>query len=149
MLLLSMEAPEPRDDSVYVRATKVFSPVLKDGQWLRFHLTANPVKTIRDGDGRLNRRGEIKSCRVPLIQADQQEKWLRRKLGGVAKIHTVEISTQQPLYFRTKGSIGKIVPVLYEGVLIVEDPNGLLERVRQGLGAAKAFGCGLLSLAPA
>lgn len=149
VLLQSPEAPVAGDDGVTVLATKPFAPALKEGQWLRFHLTANPVKTIKDSSGRLNRRGEPKSCRVPLVRTDQQEAWLRRKLEGAAKVRAVDIAARQPLYFRRQGDVGKIVPVRFEGILSVDDPQRLLELVRHGIGPAKAFGCGLLSLAPA
>jgi CRISPR system Cascade subunit CasE len=86
---------------------------------------------------------------VPLIRTDQQEAWLRRKLEGAAKVRAVDIAARQPLYFRRQGDVGKIVPVRFEGILSVDDPQRLLELVRHGIGPAKAFGCGLLSLAPA
>jgi CRISPR system Cascade subunit CasE len=41
------------------------------------------------------------------------------------------------------------VPVLFEGVLRVNDPAKLIEAVRNGIGSAKGYGFGLLSLAPA
>jgi CRISPR system Cascade subunit CasE len=149
VLLQSSDAPVASADGANVLAMKTFAPVLKEGQWLRFHLTANPVKTIKDREGRQDKRGEPKSCRVPLIRAEQQEEWLRRKLDGAAKLHVVEIATREPLYFRRKGDIGKIVPVRFEGILIVQNRERFLDLVRQGIGPAKAFGCGLLSLAPA
>jgi CRISPR system Cascade subunit CasE len=37
---------------------------------------------------------------------------------------------------------------LFEGVLEVEDPDRLREAIAAGIGPAKAFGCGLLSIAP-
>src|SRR5690606_18514420 len=108
VLLQSSDVPMASDDGVTVLATKPFAPTLREGQWLRFHLKVNPVKTIKDRSGRQNRRGEPKSCRVPLIRADHQEEWLRRKLEGAAKVHMVEMATGQPLYFRRKGEVGKI-----------------------------------------
>jgi CRISPR system Cascade subunit CasE len=149
VLLQSSDAPVASDDGVHVLAMKTFAPVLKEGQWLRFHLTANPIKTIKDREGRQDNRGEPKSCRVPLIRVEQQEEWLRRKLDGAANLQAVEIGARQPLYFRRKGDVGKIVPVRFEGVLIVKNAPRLIELVRHGIGPAKAFGCGLLSLAPA
>jgi CRISPR-associated protein Cas6/Cse3/CasE subtype I-E len=38
--------------------------------------------------------------------------------------------------------------VQFDGYLQVIDPDKLLTALRQGIGPAKAFGCGLLSLAP-
>lgn len=37
---------------------------------------------------------------------------------------------------------------LFEGMLEVEDPDRLREAIAAGIGPAKAFGCGLLSIAP-
>jgi len=42
---------------------------------------------------------------------------------------------------------GKIQPVRFQGVLKVEEPEAVMELVQNGIGPAKAFGCGLLSLA--
>ncbi len=44
---------------------------------------------------------------------------------------------------------GDLSPVLYEGSLTVIDSQKLTQLIRQGIGPAKAFGCGLLSLARA
>ena len=41
-----------------------------------------------------------------------------------------------------------IEAVRFEGTLIVNDPTVLVSAVRSGIGPGKAFGCGLLSLAP-
>lgn len=39
--------------------------------------------------------------------------------------------------------------ILYEGILEVADPERFATAVRQGIGPAKAYGYGLLSVAPA
>ena len=56
-----------------------------NGQQLRFRLCANPIKTIRDENGRKNKKGEIKRCRVPLLKENQQIAWLKKKGIGPAK----------------------------------------------------------------
>ena len=42
-----------------------------------------------------------------------------------------------------------LLAVRFDGVLQVTDPDQLVEAVRHGIGSAKGFGFGLLSLAPA
>jgi CRISPR system Cascade subunit CasE len=56
-----------------------------------------------------------------------------------------------PLNFRKAKEklVGKIQPVDFQGVLQVKDSAGLSELISAGIGPAKAFGCGLLSLARA
>lgn len=149
VLLQSETAPSAYPDGVKVLATKHFLPVLKAGQALRFHLIANPVKTIRDAHGRMNRRDEPKACRVPLIREDQQQRWLSHKLSGAADIDHIQAGSRPPLYFRRQGTAGKIAPVAFDGILVVRDPVQMLVLLRKGIGPAKSFGCGLLSLARA
>ncbi len=146
LLLQSLREPEPAT-GLKILQRKHFAPQPVKGQYLRFRLVANPVKTIRDGQGRLNRKGEVKSCRVPLIREDEQRAWLERKLDGVAHLLQVEIEKRPPLYFRKDQRPGKIQPYLFQGLLQVEDPYRLVEDLlKKGIGPAKAFGCGLMLL---
>lgn len=147
VLLQSVGAPVAAAEGVRVLASKSFEPMFTPGLVLRFHLVANPVKTIRDAQGRLDRHGAPKACRVPLIREEQQQEWLQRKLIGAAQLEQVEVAPRQPLYFRREGTAGKIVPVAFDGVLVVRDPQQLRALLLGGLGPAKSFGCGLLSLA--
>lgn len=147
VLLQSAEGPVVAVEGVRVLASKAFEPILVAGQVLRFHLVANPIKTIRDVQGRLDRRGEPKACRVPLISEEQQRDWLCRKLSGAAQVEQLQAMARPALYFRRQGIAGKIVPVAFDGVLVVRDPARLRLLVEGGIGPAKSFGCGLLSLA--
>lgn len=129
--------------------SKPYSLSLQKGQRLRFKLLANPVKTIKDEEGRLNAEGEIKKCRVPLIHEEELQVWLIRKLTGVAWIESVEVEKRPPFNFRkaSEKRVGKVQPICFQGVLAIEDPAGLKSLVQLGIGPAKVFGCGLLSLA--
>jgi CRISPR system Cascade subunit CasE len=124
---------------------------LKRGQRLRFLLLANPVKTINDENGRLNAKGEVKKCRVPLINEAEWQAWLERKLDGSAELATLIAEKRHPLNFRKakEKRSGKIQPVCFQGVLAVQDPLAVRHLVATGIGPAKAFGCGMLSLARA
>ncbi|ANN17253.1 type I-E CRISPR-associated protein Cas6/Cse3/CasE [Amycolatopsis orientalis] len=50
-----------------------------------------------------------------------------------------------------KAETGKITvePVRYDGHLVITDPAAFSDALVTGIGRAKAYGCGLLSLAPA
>lgn len=127
-----------------VLGVREFHPRLQPGQRLAFLLTANPVKTILDGekDGKPGKRSE--KCRVPLIREDGQREWLARKLDGVARVEAASVLAHPPLYFRKAGAAGKLLTATFEGMLRVADPEALRQLLKKGIGPAKAFGCGLL-----
>jgi CRISPR system Cascade subunit CasE len=150
LLMLAPWQPQG-NHSAAVLATREFQPAFTSGQRLRFRLVANPVRCIRDQGGRVDKKnGHPKACRVPIVQESAQLDWLVRKLDGVATLETAIVAGQAPLHFRKKGSgAGKLVPVRYDGILSVQSSEKLIDHLRAGIGPAKAFGCGLLSLAPA
>lgn len=152
VLLQSRAAPESAADGVRLECPpKVVEPAFSVGQMLRFRLTANPVKTIRDEGGRKNAKGEVKSCRVPLLKEEEQAQWLIRHLEPAAEV-TVEAlicRPELPLYFRKGSYHAKIKPVMFDGALTVKDPDALRDLIRNGIGPAKGLGCGLLSVARA
>ena len=117
---------------------------------MRFKLRANPIKTIKDQHGRLDKKGEIKRCRVPLLSAEEQVNWLQRKLDGVATLQSVDVLKEPMLHFHKKSEDrrGKIKTVCFEGVLSIKDVDEFHKVLSNGIGAAKSMGCGLLSLAP-
>ncbi|STF25363.1 CRISPR-associated Cse3 family protein [Escherichia coli] len=105
-------------------------------------------KTILDNQKRLDSKGNIKRCRVPLIKEAEQIAWLQRKLGNAARVEDVHPISERPQYFSGDGKSGKIQTVCFEGVLTINDAPALIDLVQQGIGPAKSMGCGLLSLAP-
>lgn len=139
------------NDAIILIASKLFSPVFTIDVHLRFYAVCNPVKTISDESGRKNAKGEVKKCRVPLIREDEQINWFTNKLKDGAKIENIEAQKLPPLYFRKakEARSGKIQPVAFRGVIKVVNPDALFNIFRSGIGPAKAFGCGLLSLAKA
>lgn len=144
VLMQSATPPAAEAEGARVlRLSSPFDPVLQTGQRLGFLLTANPVKAIADENGRLNCKGEMKKCRVPLLREEERRAWLARKLDGAAELENVELRTNRPLYFR-KGKVGKIVAVTLEGTLRVTNGAELVHHLKNGIGPAKAFGCGLM-----
>ena len=131
-------------DGVAVVGCREFNPQPKHGQTLAFLLTANPVKTILDAE-RGSKPGKIGAkCRVPLVREDEQLSWLTRKLDEAAEILSPVVRGHAPIHFRKGGRPGKVAQVTFEGLLRVRDSGLLLTHLENGIGHAKAFGCGLL-----
>lgn len=149
ILMQSIREPGLINNKTRVIASREYSISLRAEQILRFLLVANPVKTINDEKGRKNVKGEIKKCRVPLIDDEAQRVWLGKKLEHAAALKTLVIDRKLPLYFRKHKDhlIGKIQPIIYQGVIKVQNTDVLQKLIQDGIGPAKAFGCGLLSLA--
>ncbi|PID43123.1 MAG: type I-E CRISPR-associated protein Cas6/Cse3/CasE [Proteobacteria bacterium] len=150
VLMQSLQSPVETGD-VNLVATRDFNPSLYQGQVLRFRLRANPVKTIKDprkGERIKNGKTYTRTVRVPLILEAQQQAWLEKKLKDSASLQSLVVQQELPLNFRKKSEkcSGKIQPILFDGILTVEDSEALLELMKYGIGPAKSFGCGMLSL---
>lgn len=110
--------------------------LLQAGAHYRFRLVANPTVT-RDGK------------RYGLAAEDAQLSWLARqgeRLGF--RVETVVVTASDMVKGR-KGEMNiSLQRVCYEGILQAIDVSKLGEALPSGIGPAKSFGCGLLSLAP-
>ncbi|MEN8205529.1 MAG: type I-E CRISPR-associated protein Cas6/Cse3/CasE [Pseudomonadota bacterium] len=150
VLIQSHRQPLEGLEGIRLLATKRLKLELPEvGSRLHFYLIANPIKTIKDEHGRLDRNGEVKKCRVPLIKEGDQVEWLKRKLAKAATVEMLEIDKQLPLNFRKNKHLGKIQTYAFRGNLRIQSSEQLCECILHGVGPAKAFGCGLLSLARA
>lgn len=149
ILMQSENSPISGQCGIRIVAERNYDILLKIGQRLRFRIRANPTKKINDERGRRNPKGAIKKCRVPLINEEEQRRWLEHKLGNACCLETLIMHREVPLYFRKpkEKRTGKIQTVLYDGLLKVENPDVIHDQLRKGIGPAKAFGCGLLSVA--
>lgn len=149
VLMQSARQPVLSPHAAQVQASKEYPLSLQHGQRLRFRLVANPVKTINDEHGRTRPDGKPKKCRVPLIREEEQRAWLLRKFQDAASHDVLIIDPLLPLRFRKRGEnrAGKIQLVVFQGILRVDDNTIMLDLIKKGIGPAKAFGCGLLSLA--
>lgn len=146
VLVQSRREPQRRTDHAVVLVSREFNPCPSQGQSLAFTVVANPVRTITDKNGRLTLRGEPKKCRVPLIKDEQQIQWLHERLKGIAAVEAVSVRKLPPIFFykQKEKRDGKIISVLFEGCLRVDNPDGLVTMLENGIGPAKAFGCGLM-----
>jgi CRISPR system Cascade subunit CasE len=131
----------PEDYCRLIRGPKPVVPDVAAGALYAFRLHANPT---------VKRNGK----RFGLAREEEQIAWLRRKgvAGGFALLHAVAASYQlgdrwhgTPRHER-KASIPHL-GVSFDGVLRATDPTALLGVLRSGIGSAKGFGFGLLTLA--
>jgi len=144
--------PLLRDGVLSSAQAKEFSPQFTSGQRLRFRLRANPTKKItkesRSKDGTPRKR----KPRVGLFGEEKQTAWLKRKAeaGGFCLLD-VAISSHGTVTSRKPGWRIPIThhAVTFYGILEVRDPALFTDALRAGIGSAKAFGFGLLSLARA
>ena len=154
VLLQSPLQPQNAEQSPLILAQREYALTITEGQRLRFRLRANPIKTIKDSSkGTVEKKGKIftKTVRVPLIHEEEQQAWLERKLQDIAKLETLIVQPEPVTYFRKakENRSGKIQTVLFDGVLTVTNATEFSHQLGKGIGAAKAFGCGLLSIAKA
>ncbi|MBV1879327.1 MAG: type I-E CRISPR-associated protein Cas6/Cse3/CasE [Pseudomonadales bacterium] len=151
-LLMQSQCAPADAEKMNILGQKEFRPNFILGQRLRFRLRANPTKTIKDpSKGNVTKKGKTspRTVRVPLIHDEQQRVWLMRKMKDVTSLQSLIVQPERALYFRkakTQHS-GKIQPVIFEGVFEVKNVEAFQTILEAGIGPAKAFGCGLLSLA--
>lgn len=143
LLVQSRRIPEAASGVVLI-GTREIQPQPVTGQRLAFILTANPVKTITDVQRDAKQGKKSEKCRVPLIKEEDQCEWIARKLASAGEIEAVNVLPHAPIYFRKGNRGGKLISATFEGVLRVSDQTRMAELLENGLGHAKAFGCGLL-----
>ena len=127
-------------------AVKTIDPAIRAGQILGFRLRANPTRRLFN---EIPQHKLKKGQRVGLFKEADQLAWLQKKAQAhgfaIGNIHIVDEGLNGG---KTKAQDSlKFFAVRFEGHLQVIDPAKLLDAVRAGIGPAKAFGCGLLSLA--
>lgn len=145
----------------YLRPSDPFDPIpnpavkrvelaFRAGQMLRFRLRANPtVKQKQDG--------QKQGHRVAIAREEKQLEWLSRKAeAGGFRIRPTDVRVAE---LGREFGLTKVDPqadkrhhvelhvVQFDGFLQVADPACFAKTLRAGIGSAKGFGCGLLSLA--
>ena len=162
VLIQSTESPElgtlPDGYCLRVDGPRPFDPHLSSGMLLSFRLVANPIRKARqvDPEGKLIKTisGNQRHQRRGILDEESQRNWLERRgnMGGF-KPRFVTVTPLPGLRRRLnvvthdrKQSIPHVA-VRFDGVLEVSDPKTMADTLANGIGAAKAFGCGLLSVA--
>ncbi len=113
------------------------------GQTLVFRLRANPTR--RDKDTKK---------RVGVLTEEKQREWLVRKgqSGGfeLLSVTVTDESFRRAYRGHPEDDVKPMshLAVRYDGVLTVADPSAFRATIVAGVGSGKAFGFGLLSVAP-
>ncbi|MGW3148870.1 type I-E CRISPR-associated protein Cas6/Cse3/CasE [Streptomyces sp. NPDC001177] len=169
-------AADPETPGWQTRPYGPFLDRLAIGDRWAFRLTANPVHTIRRKDGEprkitahltpvhqirwLLERQESCGFRV-LEKADgkrllpngttyqgKHEHHGDRYELSVGDQRTLAFDKSQAANGNRRGKPVTLVTVTFDGRLGVTDPDALRRTLTQGTGRAKAYGCGLITLAP-
>lgn len=121
-----------------------YPPFLKPGQSLYFRLRANPT-VKKQAPGRDN------GYRVGLWHEEDQMAWLKRKAeaGGFAVLRC-RVLPEGTILLDKSSEANKVrhFAVIFEGILRVTQMDLFLQAIENGIGSAKGFGFGLLSIAP-
>jgi len=146
---------------------KEFQPSFPPGQRLRFRLRANPTKKAGSSSKEDRMAGKKENGqRIAFLREEEQLAWLLRKgeQGGFRvpghwmqekdgrKLPNfrVQLIPEGWVHCSKNGyTEGRFFAVRFEGLLDVTEPAQLQQTLADGIGPAKGFGFGLLSLARA
>lgn len=123
---------------------KQFEIAFHGGQRFYFRLHGNP--TIR------RKQPDDKTKRVGLYSEEEQEEWINRKANfsgfSLSDLRITDLGLVESLK-KKDGHTFTIshLAVQFDGLLQVNDPSLFTGSLTNGIGSAKAFGFGLLSLA--
>lgn len=131
--------------------TKDYTPLLnrlRPGQAWRFRLRANPVHSSKENH-ESSSRGKV----FAHVTQEQQKKWLleRTKACGFAlnenEFDVVETHWSRFLKHTDGDHKVTLCTAAFEGVLTLTDCEYFKTALLTGIGRAKAYGCGLLTIA--
>lgn len=146
--------------------TRDYKPLLdrlQEGQRWGFRLTANPTKSLRPEHGQ--KRGKVeglgmeseqldwlgdKSVRHGFSIVNQERNVMLVEGGGEATEEhtTARVFESERVRFSRKNSTVTLQTASFDGVLEVIDTALLREALTHGIGSAKGYGCGLMTLVP-
>ncbi|MHA6802940.1 type I-E CRISPR-associated protein Cas6/Cse3/CasE [Salinifilum ghardaiensis] len=148
-----------------VRGLQPVLQAVRPGAAFRFRIVANPTRRLHPNNDQRNDGTRRHNRRVPLQRPEEQLSWLARQAeqrgfvlpAGRTGEPDVAATPLPDLSGRQQDDTGEakarrnkitVAPVRFDGRLVVTDPDQLVQAIIDGVGPAKAYGCGLLSLAP-
>jgi len=108
----------------------------------RFRLCANPVHSVKSDSGQ---RGKIYGH----VTVGQQKQWLlarSEKNGFILSEDSFDVVERNIRKFNRGGKLVTLSEAIFEGLLTVTDSELFTSALRNGIGRAKAYGCGLITL---
>jgi CRISPR system Cascade subunit CasE len=161
--LVSRRKPTHDPENLWRIQTRPYEPQLREGQRLGFSLRANPVVTregkrhdiVMDAKKALRQGGQPVPPLAELMQSAGQ-RWLQRRQENLGcKLESVLVDGYriQEMFKASARREGGARPIRvatcdFQGVLCVTDPKALAKVLMEGVGKARAFGCGLLMVRP-
>ncbi|MDP1902145.1 MAG: type I-E CRISPR-associated protein Cas6/Cse3/CasE [Rubrivivax sp.] len=147
--------------------SRPYAPDLVSGEWLAFELRANPVVTTRNATGKAARHDVVMQEKTRLLKERQLARWadwpapdrpampelVQRTCGAWLQarcerlgitLDKAALSVEGYEQHRGKNGALRISTVDFSGILRVVDASALRLALYDGIGHAKAFGCGLL-----
>lgn len=141
--------------------SKDYTPLLSRiaiGQCWQFRLRANPVRRVHEDKGLRSRRdaSEIVGKLQGHVTVRQQSDWLvsRAQSHGFEIIAddmgepSVVVKQRRKERFGRNGKTVTLTTAVFEGRLCVTDADEFRHTLCHGLGRAKGFGCGLMTVTP-
>ena len=131
---------------------KEYDPLLarlQPGQVWRFRLRANPVRSSSKEKDKLSGRGKV----FAHVTYEQQKLWLltrSEECGLSVNVDSFDIVQTEWMKFQKSQNANhnvSIHAVTYEGILTIMDLERFKHSLTSGIGRAKAYGCGLLTIA--
>ena len=130
-----------------------FLSQIEAGQRWGFRLVANPVRAVREPGSR--QRGAVRAH----VTVGQQEQWLLdRSVNAGFEIspwdpeHLAEgfqfaVTERKTLEFKRQSSTVTLSTARFDGFLTVVDSEVFRRTLTNGIGRAKGYGCGLMTIA--
>ncbi|MCX4750592.1 type I-E CRISPR-associated protein Cas6/Cse3/CasE [Kitasatospora sp. NBC_01287] len=131
-------------------ATKPLTPLLdalRADLTIRYRIAANAIRKPGRTTRELYNLGPV----VPLNGAAAEEWWIRQAENSGLKVITVHSTPLDAARGTRRQDHNRIkhARTQFEGTALITDPDQLRTRLTDGIGKGKAYGCGLLSIAPA
>jgi CRISPR system Cascade subunit CasE len=162
--LLSKQLPVSNSE-IFKIETKIFDPNITVGQRLEFNLRANPViakhsegmKNSKHHDVWMDAKLQAKEKKLTAKETDlfvkkRTAQWVinrSNRNGFVINENELQVETYQQNRIYKKGvQEVRYSTVDYHGILTVSDVDKFKNALFDGVGRAKAFGCGLLLVKP-
>jgi CRISPR system Cascade subunit CasE len=158
--------PNSDQPQALVRSYKPLLDQIVLGREFAFRLRANPVTATRNPRKptaahrrHLEASAHPRGVRVPHRTVEHQLAWLHERanrwgfeITTTSGITDVRLTARERLVFRKgAGTATRTVTIetaTFDGRLRITDPAIARERLLSGVGAARAYGCGLITLAP-
>lgn len=153
--LIVEQAGLPADGAWEVKPYNAVLDNVRKGQHWQFRLKANPARKVMADKGRIlnpSVRGTIQGH----VTVEQQQAWLLsraeahgfRVLPSSSGADALVVSHRRRERFKRGGQTVTLATAQFDGVLEVVDATAFRRTLGFGIGRAKGFGCGLLTIAP-